>query len=39
MFPLTASFLTAHTLAAWGLLLAGNTNRTNRNANLWRARA
>jgi hypothetical protein len=39
MFPLTASFLIATTLAAWRLLLVRNNNRTNRNANLWRARA
>jgi hypothetical protein len=39
MSPLTASFLIATTLAAWSLLLARNTNRTNHNANLWRARA
>jgi hypothetical protein len=39
MSPLTTSFLIATTLAAWSLLLVRNTNRTNRNASLRRARA
>jgi hypothetical protein len=39
MFTLTTSFLTATMLAAWSMLLVRNNNRTNRNANLWRARA
>lgn len=39
MSLLTASFLIASMLAAWGIAVVSNNNRTNRNANLWRARA